>query len=124
MKPGLNRLVDFISEYGREFLNDGTKKRIIDSLNEGDLQTASEVVNSMDENWTKRTKELGMFYIFTDTLRTKDEKSKDIHFVANYIDTCEPRLSHIPVLRDVRIREFGLIVKDESEEEAKGWEIE
>lgn len=119
MDKRIAKLKRFIDKYGEDFLEDGTKTRIVNSLENGNKSLALEILNSMNDEWLIRTKELGRFLIFTDTTYRlpKGKQSNEPFYKANYIDSLELQTEHIPTLRRIILRE-----KDKNPL-FKGWEI-
>lgn len=120
MQNRIKKLKDFVEEYGIDFLGDGTKDRIVSSLEKGDKKLALEILGSIDSEWIERTKEIQKFLIFTDMQKGLEKEGKIINpfFKANYIDSIELETEHIPTLRRVVTREQDLIY------DLRGWEID
>ena len=120
MQTRIEKLKDFVEEYGVDFLEDGTKKRIISSLENGDKKLALEILGSIDSEWIERTKETKKFLVFTDMQKELADEGKIVNpfYKANYIDSVELKTEHIPTLRRVVTREQDLT------NYLGGWEIE
>ena len=102
MKSRIEKLNFFIQEYGEDFLEDGTKARIVQALNNEDTELALEILNTIEKEWIQRAKETKKILMFTDY--TKGNSNKE-YYLANYIDSLELKEKHIPVLRRVIQRE-------------------
>ena len=109
MQERMEALINFIDKYGEEYLSDGTKEKVIDSLKNGNKEIALELLDSMDVEWIKRTKDLEKFYIFTDWEKFDSEhETLKPYFKANYIDSSNGNISHIPVLRKIKPRQIEI----------------
>ena len=109
MEEKRTKLKEFILKYGYDFLNDGTKDKIIKKIDAGDEEILWEILQAVDADWMKRVKELGKFGIFTD-MEAQDAKGKRIKkpfMKANYIDSANSNETQIPVLRRVKPRNKG-----------------
>ena len=102
MKNRIEKLKLFIQEYGEDFLEDGTKVKTIQALNNEDTELALEILNAIEKEWLQRAKEIKKFLMFTDY--TKGDNNKE-YYMANYIDSLELNEKHIPVLRRIIQRE-------------------
>lgn len=107
----IERLRNFVEEYAVDFLRMGTKKAIIDSLDNNDLKLACEILDCMDKDFIKRTKEIGMFLVFEDYegINKKGERITKPYYKANYIDSREYEQENIPTLRYVKAKNRALI---------------
>lgn len=107
MQTRIHELTEFIEKYGIDFLNDGTKKRILRALNEGNDKLASEILNSIDKEWIDRTKEIQRFYILTDFVNNISEKQiVQPIYKSCYIDSPNPNMTHIPTLKRIKSKEY------------------
>lgn len=106
MQERIKELADFIKKYGEDYLQDGTKTRIVSSIENGNMKMTLDILDVLNKEWIDRTKELGKFFIFTDYKNPSifDEQPVKPHFKANYIDSANLRLKKIPVLRDVKVK--------------------
>ena len=116
MSKRMVKLVEFIDKYGEDYLQDGTKNRIIKSLENGDIKLALDILDSVDDDWLKRTKEIEKFLIFSDWQNISGDTQP--FFRANYMDLQSMEKIHIPTLRRVIPRNL------EMDENLDGWEIE
>lgn len=112
MEERIQELQNFIEKFGIDFLEDGTKAKIIESLKSGDTKVALEILNSIDSKWIDRTKEIGKFLIFSDLKKWTlgESRSQLPFFKANYIDSLELKTMHIPTLRRVVIRDYDRFI--------------
>ena len=110
MEEKMQKLKEFISKYGQDFLEDGTKAKFLKKIDSNDKEFMLEMLNTMDEDWLKRAKELEMFLIFTDREFTNDsgKKFQKPYLKANYIDSQNLQQKNIPVLRNVERRYLSL----------------
>lgn len=106
MKLRIQELIDFINDYGKEYLEDGTKASVIKELQSGNMQATLEILESIDRRWMNRTREIGMFYIFTDwqKVNTSSEENLKPFYRTSYFDFSNDSQRHIPVLRKVNPR--------------------
>lgn len=106
MQERVKELIDFIKKYGEDYLQDGTKNRVVRLIESGNEKTVLNILNVLSKEWIDRTKELGKFFIFTDYRNPSmlDTKELKPHFKASYIDSLNLKLINIPVLRDVKVR--------------------
>ena len=68
MNKIVEKLVQFIEKYGEDYLNDGSKKTVLQRLKDGDERLALDIMKSMSPEWVERAKEIGSFRIFTDNV--------------------------------------------------------
>lgn len=110
----IDRLINFIDEYAKDFLEDGTKRKIIEKLESGDSYLALEIMNAIDKDWIDRVKEIKTFYVFTDNeiKNQHGEIVKKPYYKANYIDSANFDMTRIPTLRRVEPRNFGVFSLD------------
>ncbi|MBR3002988.1 MAG: hypothetical protein IKF38_05480 [Clostridia bacterium] len=103
MQSKMEKLISFIETYGEEFLEDGIKNEILKELKKGNENLAKEITNAINEEWFKKTKELGKFYIYKDfQVEVYDEKGKRItkpFYNAKYISHEEEK--NVPTLKKV-----------------------
>ena len=107
MDEKIEKLKKFIEKYGQDFLDDGTKAEIVESIDEGDDKLILEILQVMDKDWMSRTKEVGKFFIFTDHCEERDKKGFLIckpYMLANYMDSNLSGERRIPTLRKVKPR--------------------
>lgn len=71
MHSEIDVLKNFIEEYGQDFCEDGTKEKIIESLDKGDVKLALEILDAMERDWIKKAIKKGKFLMFTDYIYTK-----------------------------------------------------
>ena len=102
MNNKIERLKIFIQEYGEDFLEDGSKAKIIQALNKEDAKLAIEILNAIEKEWLQRVKEIKKFLIFTDYTNGSSNRE---YYRMDYIDSLELKQNHIPVLRKVIQRE-------------------
>lgn len=108
MQREMDALIGFIETYAEDYLEDGTKKYIIEELKSGNMNLALELMKSMNEKWIERTKEVNKFYLFTDTVKfdSKGNFFKKTYYRSSYIDSLDPNNTHIPTLRKVKPSEI------------------
>lgn len=113
----IDRLINFIDEYAKDFLEDGTKSKIIKQLETGDSYLALEIMNAIDKQWIDRVKEIKTFYVFTDNERKNKngEIVKKPYYKADYIDSANLNINKIPTLRRVAPRNFGVFNLDDGQ---------
>lgn len=110
------KLKEFILKYGCDFLDDGTKDRIVKKIDSNDDKLILEILQVIDKDWIKRVEEMGKFYVFTDNEHQDSEGKRIVKpfMKANYIDSHNPNETHIPVLRMVepRYKSWYEVAKD------------
>lgn len=106
MQEIFGTMIKFIDKYAEDFLEDGTKDIIINNLKKGDSNLALELLESVNKTWIKRTKEVGKFYLFTDSMEfdLNGNYLKKPFYKTSYIDSLDPNNSHIPALRKIEPR--------------------
>lgn len=104
MQRKIDALINFMDLYADDYLEDGTKEKVIENLKNGDNNLALELINCMNKQWIERTKEVEKFYIFTDSVKcnSNGEVLKKIYYKTSYIDSLDPNNTHIPALRKVK----------------------
>lgn len=103
MKEKINKLRKFVEKYAEDYLNDGTKDKIIEELDSKNIKTVIKIMNSIDKEWINEVKKVGKFRVFTD-FNYNDLKGRKERYQANYTDSLNPKESHVPTLRIVETR--------------------
>ena len=104
MDKRVENLKKFVSDYGYDYLNDGTKAKILRKIENGDSEIINEILQAIDSKWVNRVKEIGRFNIFSDGV-AMDENLRRIrkpYVKANYMDSLATHETQIPVLRRIR----------------------
>lgn len=109
MQREIDALINFIELYADDYLEDGTKENVIESLKNGNTNLALELVKCMNREWVERTKEVEKFYLFTDSVKcdSHSEALKKPYYRSSYIDSLDPNNTHIPALRKVKPYEIA-----------------
>ena len=98
----IKKIVGFFNNYAMDFLEDGTKNKLIQEIEKGDPETVLEIMKPMTPEWKKRVEELGYFRVFTE-YRNKMRLDQKNGFDVSYMDS--PKLNNIPTLKKVIVRE-------------------
>ena len=109
MDKRIEQLIEFVEKYGVDFLEDGTKKNIINELKNENTSLFSELVECMNNEWIDRVKEINKFYVFTDckkVLMNDKKENSEPYYKAGYIDSVQDKMNKIPIIRKVIIREL------------------
>lgn len=97
------KLKKFFEKYGYNFLEDGTKEKIIRNIEAGNDKLILEILEVIDQDWIARTKEVGRFFVFTDCC-VEDSKGNILrkpYMKASYMDNNSSKTQKIPTIRRV-----------------------
>ena len=98
----IKKMVSFFNEFALDYLEDGTKNKLIQEIEKGNPKTILEIMKPMTPEWKKRVEELGYFRVFTDYRNKLSSEDHDCYNVT-FMDSSKSQ--HIPTLKKVVIRE-------------------